>query len=257
MFNLRWAVIPAGAAFALAILLSLFIGQVGFGLAIVRALIFAALFFGIGCGAWFIVSTQLPELLLFEEGAEEEEGDSRDEGSDDGRSGGHTGSNVNITLGDHVGDATQAALPGNSYGIEGIGSISELVSGNVGREQGREVDQTGENDYTDSSGGFAFAPMPGGSSLEDESGEESGSLGDFSVFFDGLPTGKNASLGAEDSMSDLFESLASAGPSSRPDEVLPVGRKTAVGKPPEMSADFSPKELAMGIRTALASEKRG
>jgi len=259
MFNFKWAAFPAGAAFVLALLVSLLLGQVGFGLAVARALIFAAVFFGIGCGSWALIHTHLPELLLFEHRDEEEDGVFPEDFSGEGQSGRNRGANVDITLDDRGDETLSAALPGSNYGIEGIGSISELVSDNGGRTQQRDVDQTNENDYTSLSGGFAFAPTSGGggSYLEDESSQGNGSLGDFSAFFDGLPTGKNGAVGSDDSMSDLFESLASAGPSSRSEDIAPVERKTAMGKPAEMSGDYSPKELAMVVRTALASEKRG
>jgi len=253
MFNFKWAVFPAGAAFALAMLASLLFGQVGFGLALARALVFAAVFFGIGCGAWVLVSTHLPELLLFEQGEEDDD----DDFSGDGQSGRNAGSRVNIAVGDHGEDALPAALPGDDYGIDGVGSISELVSDGAARVRGGDVDRADENGYT-FPGAFPFDGMgDGGDSADGEGARESGSLGDFSAFFDGLPTGKSAGAGPDDSMSDLFESLSGSGSSSRPEGVAPVERKVSGGKPPEMAMDFSPQELAMGIRTALAAEKRG
>ena len=252
MFNVKWAVIPAAAALVLAMLTSLVFGQVGFGTAVLRALLFSGLFFVIGCGAWFLVSTYIPELLILEYRPGEEEGVFRSDIPGDGQDYGLTGGNVNITLQD--GEAPAVALPGDSYGIDGIGSISELVSAAAARD----VDQNRQNDYTEASDGPDFAP-PAGDSEDLDYGEPAldiASLGDFSAFFDG-PTGKGSAGGIDESLSDLFETLSGGMSSPRVEEPPPRKPGTSSRRQPETSGDFNAKDLAMGIRTALATEKRG
>ena len=258
MFNVKWACFPAGAAFLLALLVSL-VGPHGFGQALLHGLVFGALFFGIGCGAWVLVSTQLPELL--NAGGSGGAADSIFPADFAGQSPMETpaGSAINITLGD---GPESAALPGDMYGIDGIGNIADLVPKPTDTDLGfglepenaGDIDQTPKNGYNTEPGVFDFAPDT--SETSDASGLENSGLGDFSSFFDGM-TAKGGG-DSDDSMADFFQSLSS-GSHAGSDENPPVERerKTAGAKPVEMQGDFSPKEIAMGIRTALAKEKRG
>jgi len=258
MFNLKWAVFPAGAAFLLALIASLIFGQVGFGLALLRAFLFGALFFGLGCGAWVLINTYIPELLLLEN--KDAPGDGVFPTDLSGES--PSGSKVDITLGDSAEPALPAALPGDSYGIDGIGNISDLVSKAIDPTEGPgDVDQAPANNYNSELGDLDFSPMSdvpgkpgasGGASALDNSG-----LGDFSSFFDGL-TAKGPVGDGDDSLSDLFQTLSTGSAPAGSEEPPKVERKAREGNSVEMKGDFNPKEIAAGIRTVLASEnKRG
>jgi len=256
MFNLKWAVFPAGAAFLLAFLMSLIFGQVGLVIALLRAFIFAIMFFGIGCGAWVLINTYLPDLLLLEGKNASEDGVFPTDFSAESP----TGSKVDITLGDSEEPASPAALPGDSYGIDGIGNISDLVSKAMNpAEQPGDIDQAPSNNYNSELGDMDFATMsdvPGGlANSDDTSTADSGGLGDFSSFFDGL-TAKGAMGESEDSLSDLFQTLSTVSAPASSEELAKVERKTGERNSVEMKGDFSPKEIAAGIRTVLANEKK-
>lgn len=257
MFNLKWAVFPAGAAFLLAFLMSLIFGQVGLVIALLRAFIFAIMFFGIGCGAWVLINTYLPDLLLLEGKNASEDGVFPTDFSAESP----TGSKVDITLGDSEEPASPAALPGDSYGIDGIGNISDLVSKAMNpAEQPGDIDQAPSNNYNSELGDMDFATMsdvPGGlANSDDTSTADSGGLGDFSSFFDGL-TGQGASGGdSDDSLTDLFQTFSGGGAPAGSEESPKVERKARESNPVEMKGDFSPKEIAAGIRTVLAKEKK-
>jgi len=255
MFNVKWAAFPAGAAFLLAFLLSLLLGQVGLGLAMLRAVVFALLFFGIGCGAWVLISTYVPELLIPETNKSTGDGVFPTDFSAE-----PSAPRVNITLD----DSTDAALPGDTYGIDGIGNIADLVSrpsdldmgigtraetdtvaGNAG-----DIDQGLANGYTTERDGGNFAPASNVAPTVEASG-----LGDFSSFFDGL-TAKGVMGDFDDSFTDLFQPLPGNEVASSEEKPL-MERKSTEGKALEMKGDFSPKEIALGLRTVLAKEKRG
>ena len=256
MFNVKWAVFPAGAAFLLAFILSLILGQVGLALALLRAVIFAALFFGIGCGAWVLISTYIPELLLFENNKDAGDGVFQTDLPSEPSSELPAGSNISITLGDAQ-DSPPAALPGDSYGIDGIGNIADLVSNAiVTQEKAGDIDQAPANNYTSELGDFDFAPTSGAPGKPLSAEVEAAGLGDFSSFFDGLSV-QGAAEGADDSFSDLFQDLSSGSKSAGSGEMPNIERKVAAAKPMEVKGDFSPKEIAAGIRTVLAKEKRG
>jgi|GEM_PF-1327282 len=265
MFNLKWAVFPAGAAFLLALLSSLIFGQVGFALALLRAFVFGGLFFGIGCGAWVLINTFIPELLFLEGKKEPEDGgvfqtDFPSEASDGASGGAPAGSKIDITLGDGAESVLSAALPGDSYGIDGIGNISELVSKAIDpTEKQGDIDQAPANNYNSELGDLDFAnttdvpEKPAPARVEAADG---GGLGDFSSFFDGL-TGQGASGGdSDDSLTDLFQTFSGGGAPAGSEESPKVERKARESNPVEMKGDFSPKEIAAGIRTVLAKEKK-
>ncbi|MCL2192761.1 MAG: hypothetical protein FWB78_05125 [Treponema sp.] len=256
MFNVKWGLFPAGAAFLLAFISSLLLGQVGLGLALLRAVIFAVLFFGIGCGAWVLISTYVPELLFFEGNKETGDGVFHAEMPATASPGSPTGSNINITLGDAEDSSLPAALPGDSYGIDGIGNIADLVSKAIDpMEKVGDIDQASANNYTSELGDFDFA-----STMDDpikpETAEIAG-LGDFSSFFDGL-TANDATGDADDSFTDFFQTLSNSSRPAGSEEIPKMERRTTETKATaEIKGDFSPKEIAAGLRTVLAKEKRG
>ena len=235
MLNLKWGFFSGLAAFVLAFAISLLFGRADLLIAALRALGFAALFFFLGTGAWVLINSYIPELL-FPESNKNPVGDIF--------SGETPGSRVNITLGDTSG----AALPdqhGDEHSINDVENIADLVSGKF-KPAPRHIDQESANDYNGEAG--EFAPDPEG--FPETSG--GGDLVNFSSFFSG--SNELADFGVS---SDSF-SLDSGdnGTEETGDPFLPE-RKVSGNKPSEFEGDFSPKDIASGIRTVLEGDKKG
>jgi len=246
--NVKWGIYAAIAALVLSLLTGILLGHTGFPVAIVRALIFAALFFGLGVGAWTIINTFIPELLFPETndasanifGSESSGLQSQDSQS--------YGSRVNIMLGDR----SEAALPeSNGSDSDEVGNISDLVSGAVDPAKEAKwqmgLDEIKENSYTNT--GADTAPSLSGAA--EPSPFESG--GGFTMNFDSLTMGVGGGLGP---FGDSFSLPADSGGAARKEEVLPE-RKVAGNTPMELEGDFNPKEIALGIRTVLETDKKG
>jgi len=247
--NVKWGIYAAAAALLLSFLTGILMGHAGFSVALVRALIFAALFFGLGIGAWTIINTFIPELLFPETNdAAVNIFGSESTQSPDPQS---YGSRINITLGDR----SEAALPeNNGTDSDEVGNISDLVSGAIdpakdtkeanwqtGLDEIKENSYTGNGEDISSSMGGAAEPSP----------FESG--GGFSMNFDSLTMGAGGGL---DPFGDSFSLPADSGGAAKKEEVLPE-RKVAGNTPRELEGDFNPKEIALGIRTVLETDKKG
>ena len=234
MFNLKWGIFPAAAAFILAFLLSLLIGHASFLNALLRALIFAAIFFALGAGFWIIIKTFLPELLTPQSRAEPVTNIFSIE---------QPGSRVNITLDEstHANDVSNAALPSGGS-IDEVENISHLVSGTFRPSvKSRDIDQNPFSGYTEEAS--EPASMDEGSTAKSDS-----NFGDFfSDFSSFIPeTGGDSfspSLGNESYTEPVSET--------------PAKRRNSGSKPVKMEGDFNPKEIAAGIRTVLEKDKRG
>ena len=258
MFNIKWGGVAAGAAFVLALTLSLLLGQTSLPIALLRAVIFAAVFFGLGLVAWLLINTFIPELLT------------------SGDAGGgniaanlfatdNSGSRVNIT----VDDEHDAAMPGQEYGAAGGGEIDDIND----LFSPKDIDQTLATGYTEEeeeTGDFApvdtFAPateefasafsddVPN-ESKEEESGEFSM---DFSAFVPGggLEGGDgDGETEAPDSDADPFSFLEGGGAATFDEPPAPE-RKVSRNKPMQLEGDFNAKEIAAGLRTVLEKDKK-
>ena len=267
MFNIKWGGICAGVAFVLALALSLLLGQTNFPIALLRAAIFAALFFGLGIAAWLLINTFIPELL------------SSGAGGDIAAnlfSTGNAGSRVNIT----VDDAQSAALPEQERGAaanDEVGDFNELFTP-------KDIDQTPATGYTEGgeAGGLAsgneFAATAGEFGVEtsefasafsddalNEEGEGEDEAGDFSMDFsafvpgglgdgDGDDSGDGEKDGSDSSL-DSFSFFPEAAGSATFDEPVPE-RKVSRNKPMKLEGDFNAKEIAAGLRTVLEKDKK-
>jgi hypothetical protein len=251
VINVKWGVYAAVVALLLAFTTSIALGQASFVVALLRALVFAALFFVLGTGTWALINNFIPELLFPEandaaanifgpEIAGLQASDSQ-----------LYGSQVNITLGDR-GDA---ALPENDGSdAEDVGNIADLVSGAVDpaeeAKRQRGLDGINENSYTDSGGDVTsslndFAePLP--------AAEESGG---FAMNFDSLTMGGGTS-GLEP-FGDSFSLPPDSGRTAREEEIPLPERKVTGNKPMALEGDFNPKDIALGIRTVLENDKKG
>jgi hypothetical protein len=278
MFNIKWGGICACVAFLLALTLSLLLGQTNLLIALLRAVIFAALFFGLGIAIWALIKTFLPELLSAETA----------DIATHLFSTGSAGSRVNIT----VGDTQSAALPKQSNAAQDdVGDFNELFTP-------KDVDQIPATGYTEggateglgSMGDFGSteesAPEGDFSSTEelspigefgsaeefassfddatganDEAEDEPGEFSmDFSAFVPGGLGGGEGDEGEDAAASDLDsfsffpEGAGSAGSASY-DEPAPE-RKISGNKPMKLEGDFNAKEIAAGLRTVLEKDKK-
>ena len=253
MGNFKWGLIGGILAFVLSFGLGLISGAVFF-YAIIRALIFGAVFFGLGAGIYFVINSYFPELLF-----PESSGGASPEAN---LFGAEPGSRVNIS----VGDTSGAALPG-AAGQDDVENLSDLISGSIdpaadsraARENaaGQGMDQNAEHRYTyeggpSSDGGNQYhAGLTGG-------GDSGGLPGDFGE----APLGSDALGGLPDldTMAGSFlsgtEDLFSATPPPTESYQTSVPeRKPSGNKAREFEGDFNPKEIAAGTRTVLSKDK--
>jgi len=273
MFNVKWGGIAAGAAFALALALSLILGQTSLLIALLRAVVFAALFFGFGIGAWSLINTFIPELLSVGAG-----GSAGGDIASKLFATGSAGSQVDIT----VDDMQNAALPEQGYGAadgSDVGDFNELFT------RKEDIDQTPATGYTEEGEAGMFAsggelsPEEGefSSAFDDDAGfndkvslgdegedDEAGGFSmDFSAFVPGGLDDGDGDGGGEgesdaDADMDSFSFFPEAGGGSTMFEEPAVPeRKVARNKPMQLEGDFNAKEIAAGLRTVLEKDKKG
>jgi hypothetical protein len=247
--NFKWGIYAAGAALLLAFLTSLFLGQAGFVISLFRGLIFGALFFVLGTGAWMLINTFIPELLFPETNDAAANIFGTESSGSPGSDSQLYGSRINITLADR----SDAALPENDgQDLDDVGNISDLVSGAVDpageAKRQRGLDEINENSYTNLGEGTASFS----SDLAEKEPVYAEETGGFTMNFD------NFSLGGG-SGADPFgdsSSLPPDGGAAKKEEALPE-RKTIGNTPKELEGDFNPKDIALGIRTVLENDKKG
>ena len=226
MINIKLSIILGCAGLILSLAVGLVTGA-GFPLIFIRAGIFAALFFGLGCGIWLLINNFIPELLFMENTGES------------GDFTGSTGSRVDITLDDSKG---LPEMYRNLSNDDEVGNITDLISGADRQEEavqplypddiGPGMDQKPEVGYTGNGNRGDFAS----NSSQDDLGNTPGVLD--------LDAMAGSFLG------DTLESVP-AGPAEQPAPVRsPLGNKAQ-----KMEGDFNPKELAAGIRTVLKKDE--
>lgn len=275
MLNFKWSMISAGAAFLISLTLGIIFG-VGFFYIIIRSLVFAFIFFGFGFALKFLVNTFFPELLTV--GAEDsgnqmpmEQPPSRENAIID-------------TMGEYAVPELYKT-PGESGEL---GNIEDLVSGAF-MPMPEGVDRSEEERYNDDVARDApdikfdssetksqenvkyhdaFQDLfPDSAAYNDSEPDEpknekpaafTPSFGDDADGLGGLPDLDSMAMafgGGGDFSSDLGgSSYSGAGETVAADIDSPVNNN-AGGKSQPIKGDFSPKELANGIRTVLSKEK--
>jgi len=265
--------IAAAAAFVLSFLIGL-LSRSTMPLLIVWPLVFAVVFFILFNVVKFLFNQFLPELLDEESGS---------------NSGVFPGAVVNIMEGDNPGlgdeysddslesggavswqasDAfANAARPDDSEKSMGdISTLSDVVARNKAAYKGPSadvstgIDQNMENDYnTLGEFGNAFQPMsPVEAAAFGAAGDtparaaakpaKSGSHAWYSSSDDTLPD--------LDSMAGVFTNTSAEEESETADHPdIPRSRKKTSDKEKSLEGDFSPKEIAEGIRTVLKKDK--
>jgi len=165
MANIKWGITAAVFALVISVLFGL-IGGVTASYIILRAAIFAVLFFGIGFGLRFAINNFFPELLI------------SDDGSAAGLNEEQNGTRVNITL-DSTGEYAVPELFKSSGDSGELGNIEDLISGVFGQvnrlqerrgakqasdqwfnvpepESEQGIDRINKNGYNDDGGGASF-----------------------------------------------------------------------------------------------------
>jgi len=249
VLNVKWGIYAAVAALLLAFTTSLILGQASFVISLLRGLAFAALFFILGVGIWTLINTFIPELL-FPEAHDAAANIFGTESSDLQGSGSQlSGSRVNITLGDR----SDAALPEGNGSDDEVGNISDLVSGAIDpageAKRSRGLDEITENSYT--MAGEAVVPPPNDIAEPLPSHEGGG----FAMNFDSFTMG--GGLAGLDTFGDSFSLPPDSGGTAKKEEASLPERKVAGNTPKALEGDFNPKDIALGIRTVLETDKKG
>jgi len=265
VLNYKWGIVPALFALIISILLGIISGA-SFNHVILRAFVFAVVFFGLGLGMWFILNSYFSELLVDDNITSARDDDEK------------IGSRVNITV-DNAGEYAVPELYKSSGASEKLGNIDDLVSGafkvrsesvdrnqeegyNVNRDQSNpdsenidfqdmfqdtaDFDKSLEGkpvftpSFVDDAGGLGGLPDLDAMATAFSSGESFG--GSSPIGFSGGSKGSSSVFGGDSSASSDFGGKDSS--------------SHYVGNKPEpMKGDFDPQEIAQGIRTMLSKDK--
>jgi hypothetical protein len=226
LFNFKIAGIAAGAAFAFSLLIGL-MNRIGPLVLLFRALLFAAVFFGLSCLVFWLLGQFVPELLS----------DPEDELDIPA-----AGSQVNITLG----GPGEGAFP--SDGSEEVDDIAGRPGASFSRERsaGAPLDQDGNDLYTkredlvDGLGSPAAGVSQGDVPVSFAPPDDAEELPGMEDFSDAPRPPEKGS----DSEAFSFDDPAPKRSGSRPGKQSPAG-------------DFDPKDLARAIQTALKKDEKG
>ena len=277
MTNFRWGIIAAITALFFSVVIGI-IGGVAPIHIFLRALLFSAIFFGLGFGLRFVVNSFFPELLFPD--SEETTEDTEEQAEE----------YTPVSM-DSTGEYAVPELYNIPSGSQEMGNIEDLISGifrprsadgsiaqekpNMGfgtpvpaQAAGAEgIDRNNEAGYngfgaaTDSFQATFKAPE---TSVFEQPHEEPAAQQQFTPSF-----GDDSGLGGLpdlDMMAMAFSSFTGgvpAGPASAPapqaavevEEAAPDRKGYNTGnKPQALEGDFDPKSLAEGIRTVLSKD---
>jgi len=241
MINIKWGLVSALAAFALAFVLSLLIGRTGLLIASLRALVFAPLFFGLGLGIWTLINSYIPELLSPGAG---------DNTADGVFFGGGAGSKVNITVDDTSNPAMPVAMPSEmeDEDADEVGNFGDLLVAGISKASD-DIDQSPVTGYTEEA--EEFTPVFDNIKLADPA--------DFSLDFGAfVPGGTEGGDGMDDLDlgMDSFSFLPGSGSSGNSEDFSESSRKPSGNKAMKLEGDFNAKEIAAGLRTVLEKDKK-
>jgi hypothetical protein len=246
--NLKWGFILGSAALVISVSLGIISGVNPLYI-FLRALLFTAVFFGMGVGLRVLVDNMFPELLLVNEDPSQMNFE-------------QPGSRVDIT----IGNARDYAVPEmykNPDGSQEMGNIEDLLSGafkprptESSRQSG--IDRSQENDYNIQGSSQISAFDSQGSEHSQEALFQrpsfTPSLGDDSEGLGGLPD-LDSMAGAFSSGGFALETAAPAQAQSLEAEE-PEKKYNKGNKPQPLEGDFNPQELAQGIRTVLSRDDK-
>ena len=288
MSNIKWGVFAAIGALVISFLIGLISGF-GFIHVFLRALLFSAIFFGIGYGLRFVINNFFPDLLI-------------KDGSSDTfvQTSNQSGSQINITI-DNTGEFAVPELYKAPNDPQEMGNIEDLISGvfyNHAGSRNRQspprasvkgVDakaRTGyneevqeistlipedipflDNDVPESSGFEStleekqedkpvFTPSFG----DDDDGL--GGLPDLDMMARAFSSGFTSAPHASVQSSSASPVQTPAAPVFMPTEIPTIAEEfeqqtnyNKGNRPVPMKGDFNPQELAKGLRSVLEKEK--
>jgi hypothetical protein len=235
------------------------IAGVGILYIILRALIFAVVFFALGWGLRFMITSFFPEVLYPDtESAVESSYEQQ-------------GPRVNIVM-DNTGEYAVPELYKTPGDPDELGNIEDLISG-VHKSEEEAIDRREEEGYNEQrtqsvsehetvSFNDMFDDPVGLKKPDEERKSFTPSFGDESGGLGGLPD--------LEAMATAFSSSGETSPSgsgggspfgdtsfaqSFPEEIGTRPSGYVGNKPQQLKGDFNPKELAEGIRTVLSKEK--
>jgi len=250
--NIKWGVLAGIAAFIISLLTGLIAGVHGIHV-FLRALLFLAVFFGLGMGIRVVISVFLPELLFSDsEPSPQYEENNNDDDEFSGR-------RVDINVGDNEEYAVPDSSIPNSEHM--LGNIEDLVSGIFKPEPGA-IDRSGKDEYNDQGSGFSAGDLDFSNvSLKSSSpsGSPGGDSNDKPAFTPSFAESGLSGLPDLDSMAAVFSGGSTFTPSKAPTEEYAtaesVRKPLNPNKTQQLDGDFTPKELAKGISTVLNKEK--
>ncbi|MDR2101706.1 MAG: hypothetical protein LBP43_03970 [Treponema sp.] len=219
--NIKASAIAAGTAFFLSFLMGIIRGA-ALLIVLIRALVFAGIFFVIFGGIYILIRQFLPELLSGEDTEP------------------ILGSNVDISLEDPEDEAAAGFFAGDDQKISGEGEDSAGPEGRDASGNPMGLDQNGEDDYTNSRKeevNSSNSGVPPG---------ESAALPPDSGSVDILPD--------LDSMERTFASSANEGAEESADYTS-VKQSSTKSKSNTARGDYNPKDLASALQTILKREK--
>jgi len=241
--NIRWGFIAGIAAFIISLAIGLIAG-VNILHIFLRALMFLAVFFGIGFGLRFIIASFLPELLYND-----------DEPSPQSESE-YSGRRVDIT----VGASSEYAVPNtNSSNENELGNIEDLISGIIKPKSGA-IDRDIKDEYN-----YDGVGLQSGFSANDMEFSDykpfSGNTGEKPLFTPSFAESGLSGLPDLDAMASVFSGGSSFVPGKEPVEEYTAADPVRTGplsknKPQQLKGDFDAKELAKGISTVLSKDKQ-
>jgi len=275
VLNFRWGIFSAGAAFLISTVLGIIFG-VGFLYIIIRGLVFAFIFFGFGFALKFLVNSFFPEFLSI--GTEEAGNQNPLEQPPPSRE-----NAIIDTMGEYAVPELYKT-PGES---SELGNIEDLVSGafqplpesidrneeegynedNIHSASDMRFDSSETNSQENVKYNDAFQDLFPDSAAYSEPAPDvpknekpavfTPSFGDDSDGLGGLPDLDSMAMafgGGADLSSDFGgSSYSGMGETAAADIESPINNTGNKSQP--IKGDFSPKELANGIRTVLSKEK--
>jgi len=263
VLNYRWGLLSAIFALFVSVLLGAISGD-SFNHIILRALVFAIVFFGLGLGMWFFINGYFPEILVSDNDTALQDNNEK------------TGSRVNITI-DSSGEYAVPELYKAAGSADELGNIEDLISGafkvrsdSIDRNQEEGYNEEGKQGVQDH-GNIDFGDM---FQDQDTAGFDK-SFEEKSVFTPSFvdDAGDLGGLPDLDAMATAFSSVGEASPighgggskgassgldsfASNDFEEKDFSPHYGGGnKPQPLKGDFNPKELAEGIRTILNKDK--
>ena len=286
---IRWGLIAAVIAFFVSILMGILFEVRVFHI-FFRALIFSALFFGLGVGLRHLISNYFPEMLYTDD--ENNENELYEQ----------SGARIAI-IQDNIGEYAVPELYRTAAGSEELGNIEDLVSGAFSPSGSKGIDRNNKTGYNNEGNEKEQVETTESQNISNIFPEEIPFHGDS---LGGSPGGDNPAVGSESAPSPIFSpsfgdsggleglpdldmmarafspgfsgsvpvfttaQTSSPPPDSAPlnvsgqssflpkvEDFEPAAQQSYRGgnKPQPMEGDFNPKELAEGLRAVLAKDK--